>query len=103
MVLALRKQVRTAAELIDIYYTSVGRNGNMLLNLSPDTRGLIPDNQLAQLRLMAQVVDETFAKDLALEANSPPTIPTRQTAHRWLWMGIWTPGGKPLLDRGLPR
>ena len=61
-----KKQVRTATDLIDIYYTSVGRNGNMLLNLSPDTRGLIPDNQLAHLRLMAQVVDETFAKDLAV-------------------------------------
>ncbi len=60
-----RKHVRTAADLIDIYYSSVGRNGNMLLNLSPDTRGLIPDNQLAHLRLMAQVVDETFAKNLA--------------------------------------
>lgn len=60
-----KKHVRTAADLVDIYYSSVGRNGNMLLNLSPDTRGLIPDNQLAHLRLMAQVVDETFAKDLA--------------------------------------
>jgi alpha-L-fucosidase len=76
-----KKQVRTAADLIDIYYTSVGRNGNMLLNLSPDTRGLIPDNQLAHLRLMAQVVDETFARNLATggkltadnssKANSP--------------------------------
>ncbi len=60
-----KKHVRTAADLIDIYYTSVGRNGNMLLNLSPDTRGLIPDNQLAHLRLMAQVIDETFARNLA--------------------------------------
>jgi alpha-L-fucosidase len=60
-----RKYVRTAADLIEIYYTSVGRNGNMLLNLSPDTRGLIPDNQLAHLRLMARVVDETFAHNLA--------------------------------------
>lgn len=63
---AAKKPTRSAAELIDIYYQSVGRNGNWLLNLSPDTRGLIPDNQLAQLRLMAQVVDETFAKDLAV-------------------------------------
>jgi len=62
---AAKKPTRSAAELIDIYYQSVGRNGNWLLNLSPDTRGLIPDNQLAQLRLMSQVVDETFAKDLA--------------------------------------
>ena len=61
-----KKSTRNAAELIDNYYESVGRNGNWLLNLSPDTRGLIPDNQLAQLRLMAQVVDETFAKDLAV-------------------------------------
>lgn len=60
------KPTRSAAELIDIYYQSVGRNSNWLLNLSPDTRGLIPDNQLAQLHLMAQVVDETFAKDLAV-------------------------------------
>jgi len=63
---APRKPTRSAAELIDIYYQSVGRNSNWLLNLSPDTRGLIPDNQLAQLHLMAQVVDETFAKDLAI-------------------------------------
>jgi hypothetical protein len=60
-----KKYVKTAAELIDYYYTSVGRNGNMLLNLSPDTRGLIPDNQLAHLRLMTQVVNETFARNLA--------------------------------------
>ena len=60
-----KKHVRTVADLIDIYYTSVGRNGNMLLNLSPDTRGLIPDDQLAHLRRMAQVIDETFARNLA--------------------------------------
>jgi alpha-L-fucosidase len=59
------KQVRTASELVDIYYRSVGCNGNWLLNLSPDTRGLIPDNQLAPLHLMAQVIHDTFAKDLA--------------------------------------
>jgi alpha-L-fucosidase len=64
-----RKYVRTAADLIEIYYTSVGRNGNMLLNLSPDTRGLIPDNQLAHLRLMARVVDETFAHNLASDGK----------------------------------
>ena len=77
-----KKHVRTAADLVDIYYSSVGRNGNMLLNLSPDTRGLIPDNQLAHLHLMAQVIDATFATNLATggelstdqsnDAHSPP-------------------------------
>ena len=59
------KRPKTPVELVDIFYQGSGRNGNSLINLSPDTRGLIPDNQLASLRLMGQVVQETFAKDLA--------------------------------------
>ncbi len=59
------KRPKSASQLIDIYYTSVGRNGDMLLNLSPDTRGLIPDDQLASLRGMAKVIANTFAKNLA--------------------------------------
>ena len=51
---AAKKRVRTASDLIDIYYQSVGRNGNWLLNLSPDTRGLVPDDQLASLRLATE-------------------------------------------------
>ena len=75
---APNKSVRTAAELIDIYYQSVGRNSNMLMNLSPDSRGLIPDNQLANLHLMSQVIKQTFARNLAAGAtltadNSNPT------------------------------
>ncbi len=60
------KPCKTASEMIDFYYTSVGRNGNMLLNLPPDTRGLIPDDQLASLNQMAQVINDTFATNLAL-------------------------------------
>ena len=60
-----QKRVKTASDMIDFYYQSVGRNGNMLLNLPPDTRGLIPDNQLASLRLMSQVIEDTFKKNLA--------------------------------------
>ncbi|PTY07527.1 coagulation factor 5/8 type domain-containing protein [Opitutaceae bacterium EW11] len=59
------KRAKSPAELVDYYYRSVGRNGNMLLNVAPDTRGLIPDNELASLRKMAEVVRDTFAKDLA--------------------------------------
>ena len=64
-----QKPVKTASDLIELYYQSVGRNGNMLLNLPPDTRGLIPDNQVANLRLMAQVIGETFARNLATGAT----------------------------------
>lgn len=77
------KPVRSAEELIDIYYQSVGRNGNWLLNLSPDTRGLIPDNQLEPLREMAKVVQETFATNLAAggkltaDSSAPARRPSR--------------------------
>ncbi len=63
------KRAKSPAELVDYFYRSVGRNGTMLLNLAPDTRGLIPDNQLASLRAMARVVADTFARDLSADAR----------------------------------
>jgi len=77
---ASHKQPRTVTQLVDIYYTSVGRNGNLLLNLSPDKRGLIPDNQLDALAKTARILRETFANNLASKAqiiadNSNPTNP----------------------------
>jgi len=62
---ARNKPPRTVTQLVDIFYTSVGRNGNLILNLSPDKRGLIPDNQLEALRRTADIINETFATDLA--------------------------------------
>ncbi|MGA2176463.1 MAG: discoidin domain-containing protein [Verrucomicrobiota bacterium] len=59
------KHPRSLSQLVDIYYSSAGRNGNLILNLSPDTRGLIPDDQVEALSRMAQAVNETFATDLA--------------------------------------
>ena len=62
---ARNKHPRTVTQLVDIFYTSVGRNGNLILNLSPDKRGLVPDNQLDALSKAAQIINETFAHDLA--------------------------------------
>jgi len=60
------KKPRSVSQLVDIYYSSIGRNGNLILNLSPDTRGLVPDNQLEALSQMAQIVKGTFATNLAV-------------------------------------
>jgi alpha-L-fucosidase len=80
---AEHKRVKSPASLVDYYYTSVGRNGVMLLNLAPDTRGLIPDNQLAALGKMTQVVEATFAQDLAAGAKlaADSSHPARNVAH----------------------
>jgi alpha-L-fucosidase len=63
---------------VDIFYTSVGRNGNLILNLSPDKRGLVPHDQLNALNRTAQILNETFATNLAQGAevtadNANPT------------------------------
>jgi alpha-L-fucosidase len=55
-------------QLVDIFYSSIGRNGNLILNLSPDNRGLIPDDQVAALSQMAEIVRDTFARNLAAGA-----------------------------------
>ncbi|MCH7227381.1 discoidin domain-containing protein [Haloferula sp. A504] len=57
--------VKTTQQLLDIYHASVGRNANLLLNLSPDTRGLIPDGQIAPLLEAFSVIEQTYATDLA--------------------------------------
>jgi len=62
---ARNKHPRTVTQLVDIFYTSVGRNGNLILNLSPDKRGLVPDNQLEALNRTAEIINETFATNLA--------------------------------------
>jgi alpha-L-fucosidase len=71
------KHPRAVTQLVDIYYASIGRNSNLILNLSPDKRGLIPDDQLLALRQTSDIVGETFARDLArggrLEADGAAT------------------------------
>jgi alpha-L-fucosidase len=62
-------RVRTPRNLVDIYYTSVGRGASMLLNLPPDRRGRINENDEASLREFRRIVDSTFAHDLALGAT----------------------------------
>ncbi|MCX6928546.1 MAG: discoidin domain-containing protein [Verrucomicrobia bacterium] len=66
---AASHSVKSVTSLLDIYYASVGHNANLNLDLAPDTRGLVPDNQLAALRPMGQIIANTFAVNLASGAS----------------------------------
>jgi alpha-L-fucosidase len=57
--------VKTPATLVDIYFSSVGRNGVLLLNVPPDRRGLIHESDVAGLRGMRAILDGTFGTDFA--------------------------------------
>lgn len=55
----------TPDELVKIYYTSVGRNSNMVIGAVPDTRGLIPDKDFAVAAAFGKEIRRRFEKPLA--------------------------------------
>jgi len=62
-------QVKTPAQLLDVYYKSVGRGACLNLNIPPDRRGRINDNDIRSLHEFRRILDATFSKDLAREAK----------------------------------
>ena len=61
-------KVKSVEDLLEIYYSSAGRGANLLLNIPPDRRGLIPDVDAARLLEFRRALDAAFARDLAREA-----------------------------------
>lgn len=62
-------KVKSPAKLLDIYYKSAGRGACLNLNLPPDRRGVIHENDVKSLREFRTILDRTFAKDLARDAK----------------------------------
>jgi alpha-L-fucosidase len=62
-------RVKTPEKLFDIYCSSVGRNSLLLLNLPPDKRGLLHENDVKNLLAWRKLLDETFQTNLALDAK----------------------------------
>jgi alpha-L-fucosidase len=58
-------KVRTVENLVQLYFTSVGRNSKLLLNVPPTREGLLHDTDVARLRSMRASLDTLFATDLA--------------------------------------
>ncbi|WP_243409357.1 alpha-L-fucosidase [Pontibacter virosus] len=62
-------KVKTPEKLLDIYYSSVGRNGVLLLNIPPDKRGLIHESDVKALQEWKKLRDNTFTTNLAAKAK----------------------------------
>ena len=58
-------QVRTVEQLVDLYFTSVGRNSKLLLNVPPTTDGLLHDIDVSRLAGMREQLETLFRDDLA--------------------------------------
>jgi alpha-L-fucosidase len=57
--------VRSPENLMELYYSSVGRNSNLLLNIPPDRRGLLHENDVNSLMGFKELLDKEFETDLA--------------------------------------
>jgi alpha-L-fucosidase len=65
-------RVKPPETLVDIYFSSVGRNGVLLLNVPPDPRGRIADADARSLQGMRAILDRTFSAPVAAAAFPPP-------------------------------
>lgn len=61
--------VKSPQKLIDIYYSSVGKNSLLLLNLPPDQRGLIHEKDVHNLNEMQRILNETFRYNSMKQAS----------------------------------
>jgi alpha-L-fucosidase len=57
--------VRTPENLMELYYSSVGRNSNLLLNVPPDRRGLLNEKDVASLLAFRELREKEFAVEVA--------------------------------------
>jgi alpha-L-fucosidase len=62
--------VKTPERLFEIYLSSVGRGSTLLLNVPPDGRGLIHENDVKSLQGWRRLIDSTFAHNLATGATA---------------------------------
>jgi alpha-L-fucosidase len=62
-------RVKSLDHLLDIYYTSVGGNAQLLLNIPPDKRGRIHENDVRRLKEIGDRLKATFSVNLAEKAE----------------------------------
>jgi alpha-L-fucosidase len=83
-------KVKTLDHLMDIYHKSVGRNSVLLMNVPPNTDGLLADPDVARLREFRAEIDRRFGDDLVSGGDVPGPL-TDGLPHTF-----WSPADDPL-------
>jgi alpha-L-fucosidase len=63
-------KVKSGQQIFDLYLKSVGRGANLLLNIPPDRRGLIHENDSASLMEFKKLRDQSFKENLLQDAKA---------------------------------
>ncbi|HEC42985.1 MAG TPA: glycoside hydrolase family 29 [Bacteroides sp.] len=67
------EKVHSLEHLLDIYYHSVGRNGNLLLNFPVDTRGIIHEKDVEHVMKLARTLEQDFEHNLVFQKKAEAT------------------------------
>jgi alpha-L-fucosidase len=73
-------RVRDADNLVNLYLTSVGRNGKLLLNVPPTRDGVMHSTDVARLAAFRERLDAMFARDVAMGATTTWRVTGTRTA-----------------------
>ncbi|WP_329459505.1 alpha-L-fucosidase [Streptomyces sp. NBC_01497] len=83
------EQPKSAAQLMDLYETSVGRNAVLLLNVPPDTSGRVADEDVASLTAFGRTVARVYGHNLLAGARPSRTVEALTDARLG---SAWSPG-----------
>ncbi len=96
-------RVKSVDELVGLYFTSVGRNSKLLLNVPPTREGLLHPTDVARLHGMRERLDGLFAEDRAGQvvslADLREDIALGQSVARYTLQGL-AGGTWRVLSRG---
>ncbi|MDH7576051.1 MAG: alpha-L-fucosidase [Candidatus Saccharicenans sp.] len=89
------RQVKSSRELFEIYLKSVGRNSVLLLNVPPDRRGLVNENDMRALLGWRQLLDQTFREGYIRKIAARASGQSPGTEASYLLRknpdGVWSP------------
>jgi alpha-L-fucosidase len=91
-------RVRSVDNLVDLYCTSVGRNGKLLLNVPPTTEGLIHATDAGRLAGMRDALDKLFSVQLA--PTSDVASWSIDGTEMWIRMDLREPAAVSLVRLG---
>jgi alpha-L-fucosidase len=60
--------------LVDMYYKSVGRNATLILGLTPDPDGLLPEPDVARMKEFGDEINSRFEKPVASVSGEGKTL-----------------------------
>ncbi len=63
------QQVKTLAQLVDIYFQSVGMNSVLLLNVPPDTRGRLHETDVERLAEFGSYIGTLFGNEKLIDGE----------------------------------